>query len=57
MIRGPDGRLGWGRGGWIKAYRGEAAAAREAFRIARALAPADPLNFLWAVGIAFVVSR
>jgi AraC-like DNA-binding protein/tetratricopeptide (TPR) repeat protein len=43
---------GWGRSAWIKAYRGEAAQACEQFRIARALAPTDSLNFLWAVGIA-----
>jgi tetratricopeptide (TPR) repeat protein len=42
----------WGRSGWIKAYAGEAAEAIERFQIARALAPADPLNFLCAVGIA-----
>ncbi len=42
----------WGRSGWIKAYAGEAAEAIERFQIARALAPADPLNFLCSVGIA-----
>jgi adenylate cyclase len=42
----------WGRSGWIKAYTGEAAEAIEHFQIARALAPADPLNFLCSVGIA-----
>jgi AraC-like DNA-binding protein/tetratricopeptide (TPR) repeat protein len=42
----------WGRSAWIKAYRGETAAAREEFRLARSLAPADSLNFLWAVGLA-----
>jgi tetratricopeptide (TPR) repeat protein len=42
----------WGRSAWIKAYRGEAAEAIEQFQLARALAPADSLNFLWSVGIA-----
>jgi TolB-like protein len=42
----------WGRSGWIKAYSGEAAEAIERFQIGRALAPADPLNFLCSVGIA-----
>jgi AraC-like DNA-binding protein/tetratricopeptide (TPR) repeat protein len=42
----------WGRSAWIKAYRGEAAEAIEEFQMARALAPADPLNFLCSVGIA-----
>jgi adenylate cyclase len=42
----------WGRAGWIEAYQDNAAAAIERFQIARALAPADPLNFLCAVGIA-----
>jgi tetratricopeptide (TPR) repeat protein len=42
----------WGRSAWIKAYRGEAMEAVERFQIARALAPADPLNFLCSVGIA-----
>ena len=42
----------WGRSGWIKAYAGEAAEAIEHFQIARALAPADPLNFLCSVGVA-----
>jgi tetratricopeptide (TPR) repeat protein len=42
----------WGRSGWIKAYAGEAAEAIERFQIARALAPADRLNFLCSVGIA-----
>jgi AraC-like DNA-binding protein/tetratricopeptide (TPR) repeat protein len=42
----------WGRSAWIKAYRGEAAGAIEQFQLARALAPADSLNFLWSVGIA-----
>jgi AraC-like DNA-binding protein len=42
----------WGRSGWVKAYRGHATEALEEFQIARSLAPADPLNFLWSVGIA-----
>lgn len=42
----------WGRSGWIKAYNCDAAAAIERFLIARALAPADPLDFLCSVGIA-----
>jgi len=42
----------WGRSAWIKAYRGEAMEAIEQFQIARALAPADSLNFLCSVGIA-----
>jgi predicted Zn-dependent protease len=35
-----------------QAYRGRAAEAIEEFQIARSLAPADPLNFLWSIGIA-----
>jgi len=42
----------WGRSGWIKAYVGQSAEAIERFRIARALAPSDPMNFLCSVGIA-----
>lgn len=42
----------WGRSGWIKAYSGQSAEAIERFRIARALAPDDPMNFLCSVGIA-----
>jgi adenylate cyclase len=42
----------WGRSAWVKAYRGHAAEATEEFEIARSLAPADPLNFLWSIGIA-----
>jgi AraC-like DNA-binding protein/tetratricopeptide (TPR) repeat protein len=42
----------WGRSAWVKAYHGRASEALEEFRIARSLAPADPLNFLWSVGIA-----
>jgi AraC-like DNA-binding protein/tetratricopeptide (TPR) repeat protein len=41
----------WGRRAWIKAYSGDSDGAIEEFRIARSLAPADPLNFLWSVGI------
>ncbi len=42
----------WGRRGWIRAYRGEAADAVESFQIARALAPHDRLHFLCCHGIA-----
>jgi AraC-like DNA-binding protein len=42
----------WGRSAWVKAYRGLVAEATEEFEIARSLAPADPLNFLWSIGIA-----
>jgi tetratricopeptide (TPR) repeat protein len=42
----------WGRSAWVKAYHGRASEALEEFQIARSLAPADPLNFLWSVGIA-----
>jgi AraC-like DNA-binding protein/tetratricopeptide (TPR) repeat protein len=42
----------WGRSAWVKAYRGLTAEAMEEFEIARSLAPADPLNFLWSIGIA-----
>jgi AraC-like DNA-binding protein/tetratricopeptide (TPR) repeat protein len=42
----------WGRSAWIKAYLGQAREAIEEFQIARSLAPVDPLNFLWSVGIA-----
>jgi AraC-like DNA-binding protein/tetratricopeptide (TPR) repeat protein len=42
----------WGRSGWVKAYCGRTGEALEEFQIARSLAPADPLNFLWAVGMA-----
>ncbi len=41
----------WGRSGWIKAYGGQHDEAIERFQIARALAPDDPLAFLWAIGI------
>ena len=43
---------GWGRLGWVHAYRGEAAKAIECCKIARGLAPADPLRFVWSIGIA-----
>jgi adenylate cyclase len=42
----------WGRSAWVKAYHGQASEALEEFQIARSLAPADRLNFLWSVGIA-----
>jgi len=42
----------WGRSGLIRLFRGESAEAIERFRIAQNLAPSDPLNFLWSVGIA-----
>ena len=42
----------WGRRGLINTYSGEHAEAIECLQIARALAPGDRLNFLWAVGIA-----
>jgi AraC-like DNA-binding protein/tetratricopeptide (TPR) repeat protein len=42
----------WGRSAWVKAYRGRVAEAMEEFEIARSLAPADPLSFLWSIGIA-----
>ena len=42
----------WGRSAWIRAYRGQAREAIEEFHIARSLAPVDPLNFLWSIGIA-----
>jgi TolB-like protein len=41
----------WGRSGWVKAYAGDPAEAIERFQIARAIAPADPLAFLWSIGI------
>jgi len=43
---------GWGRSAWVKAYHGRASEALEEFQIARSLMPADPLTFLWSVGIA-----
>jgi len=42
----------WGRSGFLKAYSGRAAEAIEEFEIARSLAPADQLNFLWSIGVA-----
>ena len=42
----------WGRLAWVHAYRDEAEDAIECCQIARALAPSDPLGFLWSVGIA-----
>jgi len=42
----------WGRSAWVKAYHGQAKEALEEFQIARSLAPADQLNFLWSVGVA-----
>jgi AraC-like DNA-binding protein len=42
----------WGRLGWVHAYRGEAKEAIEHCQIAHALAPADPLGFVWSIGIA-----
>ena len=45
-------RRGWGRLGWIHCYRDEAADTIECFQIARVLGPADPLGFLWSIGIA-----
>lgn len=43
---------GWGRLGWIHAYRGEAAMAIECCRIARTVGLADPLRYVWYIGIA-----
>jgi AraC-like DNA-binding protein len=43
---------GWGRLGWVHAYRGETAKAIECCKVARALAPADPQRFVWSIGIA-----
>jgi adenylate cyclase len=42
----------WGRSAWIHVYGGDATAALERFEIAQALAPADPLSYLWSVGMA-----
>jgi AraC-like DNA-binding protein/tetratricopeptide (TPR) repeat protein len=42
----------WGRLGWVHAYRGEARETIEHCQIAHALAPADPLGFVWSIGIA-----
>ena len=43
---------GWGRLGWVHAYRGEAAKAIECCHIARVLAPSDAQSFVWSIGIA-----
>ena len=43
---------GWGRLGWVHAYRGEALKAIECCHVARVLAPSDPLSFVWSIGIA-----
>jgi AraC-like DNA-binding protein/tetratricopeptide (TPR) repeat protein len=43
---------GWGRLAWVHAYRGETTKAIECCKIARVLAPVDPLNFVWSLGIA-----
>jgi AraC-like DNA-binding protein len=43
---------GWGRLAWVHCYRGETAKAVECCRIARTLGPADPLGYVWAIGIA-----
>ena len=43
---------GWGRLAWVHCYRGETANAMECCRIARAMGPADPLGFVWAIGLA-----
>jgi tetratricopeptide (TPR) repeat protein len=42
----------WGRSAWLKAYAGDVQEAIEEFSISRSIAAADPLNFLWSVGIA-----
>ena len=42
----------WGRLGWVHAYRGETKETIEHCQIAQALAPADPLGFVWSIGIA-----
>jgi AraC-like DNA-binding protein/tetratricopeptide (TPR) repeat protein len=42
----------WGRLAWVHAYRGESPEAIECCRIARALCPQDPLQYLWSIGIA-----
>ena len=42
----------WGRLAWVHCYRGETAKAVECCQIARTLGPADPLGFVWAIGIA-----
>jgi tetratricopeptide (TPR) repeat protein len=43
---------GWGRLAWVHCYRGETTNAMECCRIARAMGPADPLRFVWAIGLA-----
>ncbi|MCU0983342.1 MAG: helix-turn-helix domain-containing protein [Acetobacteraceae bacterium] len=43
---------GWGRLAWIHAYRGESATAIECSRIAQTVGLADPLGYLWSIGIA-----
>jgi AraC-like DNA-binding protein len=43
---------GWGRLGWVHGYRGETTKAIECCKMARGLAPADPLSFVWSIGIA-----
>jgi AraC-like DNA-binding protein/tetratricopeptide (TPR) repeat protein len=43
---------GWGRLGWVHAYRGETGKAIECCHIARVLAPSDALKFVWSIGIA-----
>jgi tetratricopeptide (TPR) repeat protein len=42
----------WGRSAWVLAHAGRSQEAIEEFQIARSLAPTDPQNFLWSVGIA-----
>jgi len=42
----------WGRSAWVLAYAGRSQEAIEEFQFARSLAPTDPQNFLWSVGIA-----
>jgi len=42
----------WGRSGFLHAYRGDSAMAIERLQIASALAPVDPLNYLWSAGTA-----
>jgi tetratricopeptide (TPR) repeat protein len=42
----------WNRSGWISLYRGHADEAIERFRIARTIAPEDPLDFFCTLGIA-----
>jgi AraC-like DNA-binding protein/tetratricopeptide (TPR) repeat protein len=42
----------WGRSGWVYAFSDEGEKAIERFRIARAIAPADPLSAMCCFGIA-----